>query len=246
MSAFTRRGLFATCAGAATAALTLETSELFAQNKLDFVPLQLNRQGQGQLNQQVTAMDQHEDQLLDDLLAGNQNNEIRDLGDINNDLTGIQRNPGLQLGNQQNIFGQEAQQIQVQINLMTRQRMCQRRNIFGCVRMVDFFVGHWYPCNDILEIGTCESKIWNYCNLRRPNFMAIEFYLEHLRYEMMSMFQYHRCNGRFLEHSTQLVTMVTRVERCASFQMVTECRTEMMRLSMATDIMYRKYYPQWC
>lgn len=247
MATMNRRQMLATVAGTG-AVLAIPGSELFAQqNNLQFVPLQLNRAGQGLVNQNVSTLGQHEDDLLGDLLGGNQQREIRDLGAIQRDFQGIQQAPGIQLGQlDQRAFGQEITQITNQVTVVVRQRRFLRGIIFRVVKMIDTFVSHWYPCNDILQIGHCENQIWKLCQARRPDFTAIEYYTEHLRYEVGSLFNFHRGGGQFPGQSRQLMGVLTQFEQTIIQQNVQQCRNQMMRFSMASDLLCRKYYPQWC
>jgi len=243
MGSINRRSMLKMSCGIG-ALLTVPAAELFAQVDPRFVPLRLNGQGRSQLNRQVSALDQHEDQLLDDLLVGNENSERRDLQGIDDDVNRLIANPGNAINFDQGGFQREGTRIHNQINILLGASLSPQ-NIFGVVQMIDFFVGHWYPCNDIVEISTCEQKIWNSFG-GGGNLRSVEFYSVHMRYEMESIFRFHGRGGAFGQQTAGLIGVLDRVTGLARRGDPVACQAEYLRLTMATDLVFRKYYPDWC
>jgi hypothetical protein len=243
MSSISRRSMLKSACGIG-ALLALPAAELFAQTEPRFVPLRLNGRGQAQLNGRVSALDTHEDQLLDDLLGSNVNGERRDLGIIDDDINQLIANPGNPININPSDFRREGLRIHDQIGIVLGASLS-RQSIFGVVQMIDFFVGHWYPCNDIVEIGTCEQKIWSSFG-GGGNLQIVEFYSVHMRYEMESIFRFHGRGGAFGRQTAGLIGVLDRVTGLARRGDFGACQAEYMRLTMATDLVFRKYYPDWC
>lgn len=245
MSTPTRRDMLRTMASLGAVA-AFPASDLLAQNvQPQFVPVQLNAGGRGLLNPAVSALDQHEDDLLDDLLGGNAANEQRDLQALDQDFNGLLQNPGNPVGFQRDPFRREVTQVRITITNILQTRNFNEQPIFTCIPLIDTFVGHWYPCNDILEISTCETKIWN-CFQGRVNPLVLSFYTQHLMFEMNSLIQFHVARGEFPRHSGQLLGLLGNVRIMIQQRRFDACRTEFMRFTMATDLVFRRYYPQWC
>lgn len=243
MAQVTRRRAITTLAGTGTA-LAFHVSESPAQAPIDFTPLKLNRNGQQNVNQSVSRLDQHEDDLLDDLLSGNTNGEAQDLRTLNGDFQNLMQNPGIQ-GNA-NGLRQEAQMCQNKINIILRNRQFGWGSIQPCIKQIDFFVGHWYPCNDILEIGKCEFKIWD-CLTKRPEPFLLSYYFQHLFYEMHSICQFHQSSdARFFRQKQQLFNLGGAYSRHLQTRDYRSCRTDFQQFTTATSLFFRRYYPQWC
>lgn len=245
MHTLTRRDMLTATLGTG-AALALPGADLLAQPNLQFTQLGLNNNGRRMLNPAVTALDQHEDQLLDDLLNNNMNRMPNDLDVLGNDFQGLMRNPGNPIGFQAAPFRQQVQQNINVIVTLRRAGLFGRRTIMDVVVTIDNFVGCWYPCNDILEIGVCEAKIWN-CLHGRPNWLAIELYTIHMRNEIQSIFRYHPARVvAFQQESVQLLNMVTGFEQQFVQRNFIAGRQRFVQFSVATSLFFRKYYPQWC
>ena len=243
MAHLTRRRAMTTIAGSA-AALAFYETDLLGQAPIDFTPLQLNRNGQRNVNPAVSRLDQHEDQLLDDLLGGNANAERRDLGTLNNDFTNLIRNPGV-AGNT-GMLRQDALVCQNQINQVLQRGDFGWRGIQPCIKQIDFFVGHWYPCNDILEIGQCEFKIWR-CLTTRPQPLLLSYYFQHLFYELHSICQFHQSpDPRFRQQKQALFSLGSAYSSHLQTADFRACRFDFQRFTTATSLFFRRYYPQWC
>lgn len=226
------------------ALLALPAGELLAQGQqFRFTQLRLGGQGQAQLNPLVSAMDSHEDRLIDDLLGNDQNGERQDLGSIDQDIDGLLNNPGNAINLDQGAFRQDGMIIHDRIG-RTLDGGLDQRVIFGVVQLIDFFVGHWYPCNDIYEVSVCEQKVWN--SINAGNLHVAEFYCCHMQFEMDAMFRFHRRRGDFVRQTNGLLGVLGRVQGMARQNDARGCRQEFMRFTMATDLIYRRHYPEWC
>ena len=246
MSRITRRDwLKTTCA--AGAAATLPAFDLFgSQQDFRFQPLQLSPQAMSQLNPQVSALDQHEDQALEALLNPNFQGEQAALQSVDRDLERLLADPGQPVGFDPGAFRQEITQIHNTIVPVFGGGIRQT-TVITIIRRIDSFVGHWYPVNDLYEIGICERKIWNMLQSPFPNCGLIGLYCQHIRFELDALFRFHPCRfGGFGSQCGQLLSVVQRVERHCQVRQIQECRLDFMRFSMATDLFCHKYYPQWC
>ena len=251
MSKVNRRNvLVATAAAGALSVLPCSTSDLLAQGPIQFKQLQLNSGGQARLSRAVTGLDKHEDQLLDDLLSGNQQNEIRDLNDLSNDFTNLMNNPGNTMqfaGFNQGEFQRDVQSIQRSINLTRNNRNFGWGGIQGVVKNIDFFVGHWYPCNDIQEIGVIEAKVWRELNAPRPRAKLLNYYFQHMVYEMEAVFQFHRArNARFNQQQQQLFGLCRTYSNDLGIGNLAALKFDFQKVTTATDLFFRHHYPQWC
>lgn len=244
VSRLSRRSAMTSLAGLG-AATFLPCQDLLAQGPIDFTPLQLNSDGQGLVNSTVSKLDQHEDELLDHLLSGDTQGEQSDLGILQNDFTTISVNPGIQISDQ-NIFQQELFGCRNSITLILQSGNFGWGSLQPCIKKIDFFVGHWYPCNDILEISACEYKIWH-CLNRQPNPLLLHYYFQHLTYELVAICTYHgSSSSRFLAHRDQLFALGQRYSSDLQTQNYSACRTDFQRFTTATSLFFRRHYPQWC
>lgn len=244
MRTINRRALLKSACGLG-ALLTLPAAELLAQGQsFRFAPLRLNGQGRAQLDQRVSALDSHEDRLIDDLLGNNMNAERQDLQSIDNDINSLLNNPGNAYNLNQGAFGQDGRVIHDRIGGMLGGGGFSQQSIFGVIQLVDFFVGHWYPCNDVYEISICEQKIWN--SIGAGNFQVADFYCTHMQFEMQAMFRFHRRQGAFVQQTNDLMGVLNRVQGLGRQGNYGACRTEFMRFTMATELIYQRHYPEWC
>jgi len=226
------------------ALLALPAGELLAQGQqFRFSPLRLNGQGRAQLNPLALTMDSHEDRLIDDLLGNNQNGERQDLRTIDQDIDALLNNPGNAINLDPRSFRQDGSIIHDRIGQALNGGLNQQV-IFGVVQMIDFFVGHWYPCNDIYEVSVCEQKIWN--SINAGNLQVAEFYCSHMQFEMQSMFRFHRRQGAFMQQTNGLLDVLRSVQGMARQNNPQGCQQEFMRFTMVTDLVYQRHYPEWC
>ncbi|VTS04338.1 hypothetical protein [Tuwongella immobilis] len=245
MTLMNRREMLTSAAGL-TAVLTLPVDRLLAQGQLQYTPLELNQQGQQLLDPNVSNLDDHEENALNDLFNGNQNQEANDFRDLDQDINAILGNPGNPVGFNRDPFLQEGRGCQERIRFCLRMRDFRETTVMTVVQLIDSFVGHWYPCNDILEINHCETKIWNLLQDPRPDPRMLNVYLFHMQWELDSMFRYHRSNGMFQQHTTALLGLCGTLRQSVVARNFQGCRTDFVRFTVATSMVYKRYYPQWC
>ncbi len=237
----TRRSALATAAGTCAATFAIE-NDLLAGAQIDFTPLQLNSNGRQQVDSRVSVLDKHEDEMLDHLLTGNTQAEKLDLNHLNADFSSLVQNPGRPVNFNQQNFQSEAVGCQRLIQLILQRQSFGWNSVSPCVKLIDFFVGHWYPCNDIVEIGVCENKIWN-CLNGQFNANIVKFYTQHMIYELNGLCQFHTSpNPLFAQQRQQLFGL------CQQFMGNiggAQRRQSFMRFTTATSLFCRKYYPQW-
>ncbi len=244
MTSLTRRGFLKT-SGALGALLFLPASKLMAQQNLQFTPLQLNGGGRRQLDPRLHALEQHEEHLLDDLLATDFRAEDRDLRLLDRDIDGLIAQPGNPYNYAAQDFRFEAGRVHDRLYDAYHGQHYDQGAIFGCVNSLDSFVTHWYPCHSIHGIGQCQRTVWN-CLSSPRGCRRAALYCHHIRCDLDAFFRFHRVGGGFGPHTGQLLNVFDQAVVGIRRGQFRTARVGFQRFTMATDLIFRKYYPRWC
>lgn len=216
-----------------------------------YAQLQLNANGRRQLVPQVEQLDDHEEHALEHFDAGGRS-LLDDLRQIEGDATGLRQNPGFDLApSQRGGFRNECEQLlQLDLSLcrvLRTGRRCGQGQFDGFIRCIDFFVSHWYPCNELLEISHCQARIWHFLSLPVVNWTAIMAYSHHVDYEFQGMFQYHAAShAQFGSLSARLLSSEQTVFDAARGRNLALCRSHFVRFSQETTEFCGRFYRQWC
>ena len=215
-----------------------------------FRRLQLGRGGTALLNPRVSHLDASEDALLDSLLGtGGRVEPVGTLTAIRADAEALLADPGRDFAAADRpVFRQELDGV-LRLNAQyvgqcRTGRLTVPLGLRLC-RAIDWFVGRWYPCNDLHEVGVCEAAVWAELTGRGCNLPRVDAYFTHVGYELQSLVRYHPCGGGFAAHSRALLQLEDRCQGLAQRRDLAGCRAEFGRFTTACDVFARRYYPQW-
>jgi hypothetical protein len=221
-----------------------------AQPADPFRQLQLGRGGTALLNPRVSHLDETEDALLDSLLGtGGRTDPVGTLTSIQADAQGLLADPGRDFAAADRpVYRQELEGVLGLCGHYVVKCRTGRLPVPLGLRLckaIDWFVGRWYPCNDLYEVGVCEGSVWAELTGRGCNFQRVDAYFVHVGYELQSLVRYHPCGGGFATHSRALLQLEDRCQELARQQNLQACRGEFTRFATACDAFARRYYPQW-
>lgn len=228
-----------------------------AQPANGFSPFRLGPAGIAQLNPMVSRLDTNEDQLLDSLLGTDAVNRagrtvpVGTLTAIQQDTQGLLAGPP-PLAMPPSDFPAYRNDLQGILQLDTHLiRQCRGGWLtmpvgLQLVRAIDQFVGRWYPCNNLCDIGRHHTALHgdlcgHSCDLQR-----VGLFCHHVGFELESLVRYHPCGGRFRSHAQALLLLDQQVQMCARHREHHQCRGEFERFNAALTAFTRRYYSQWC
>lgn len=255
MTTLTRRQATAALGGLGLAA-ALPAAASAHNTAPGFSPFRLGPGGTAQLNPLVTRLDASEDQLLDTLLGtgggpAGRTFPVGTLTAIQQDAQGLLAAPPPPAVPPSDLpaYRNDLQGIlQLDAQLVRQCRVGWIALPVGLqlVKAIDLFVGRWYPCNNLCDIGRHHVALHgdlcgHHCDLPRVGLVC-----QHVGFELEALVRYHPCGGRFPLHAQALLQLDQQVQAYSRRHDHHRCRGEFERFNAALVTFTRRYYPQWC